>query len=191
LCGSYYENLPYNCEIATLAQISYFERGITFPASAKELILNEANIPCIRTANVQDEFEIDDLIYVDRKYIKSNKNKLLQKGDIIMSSANSKELVGKTCIVKELKAEMTFGGFVIAIRGIVVNRKYLHLCLRDLFNKGAFIKESTQTTNIANVNTETLTSMQIPIPSLYEQNRIVDAVEVLFEKLSEIEKSLS
>lgn len=183
--------MPDNWEIATLAQVSYFERGITFPASAKEYTLNEANIPCIRTTNIQDEFEIDDLIYVGRKYMKSNKNKLVQKDDIIMSSANSKELVGKTCIVKELEREMTFGGFLIAIRGIVVNKKYLHFCLKDLFNKGAFIQKSTQTTNIANVNTETLTSMQIPIPSLYEQNRIVDAIEKLFEKLSEIERSLN
>ena len=45
--------------------------------------------------------------------------------------------------------------------------------------------ESTQTTNIANINTTTLGGYELPIPPLAEQQRIVDRIEYLFAKLDE------
>ena len=88
--------VPRNWCWVRVSSVCEFERGITFPASAKEKEPTNTNIPCLRTANVQDELEIDDLIYVDKAYMKGNEAKLVQKDDIIMSSANSRELVGKT-----------------------------------------------------------------------------------------------
>ena len=108
--------IPGNWVWTRLGYVSEFERGITFPSSAKKRTLDENMIPCIRTANVQEELMINDLIYVDKSYTKNNKSKCLKKNDIIMSSANSKELVGKTCFVDQVPFPMTFGGFVLTIR---------------------------------------------------------------------------
>ena len=98
--------IPQNWRWFKLGEVCNFERGITFPANAKENKLTEKNIPCIRTANVQSELDITDLIYIDKSYTKNNSAKLLKSGDIIMSSANSRELVGKTCYVKSVNFEM-------------------------------------------------------------------------------------
>jgi type I restriction enzyme S subunit len=128
------------------------------------------------------------MIYVDKSYMKNNLKKLLRVGDIIISSANSKELVGKSCLVESLNGEMTFGGFVLVIRTIEVNPSYLHLYLRNLFLKGAFYKKSTQTTNIANISTRDLESLEICLPPLNEQAKIVQKVNDIINIL---EKSLS
>lgn len=177
--------VPDNWCWSILGCICYFERGITFPASAKEKTINDNNIPCLRTANIQDELEIRDLIYVNKSYIKNNEAKLVRKNDIIMSSANSRELVGKTSYVATLPFPMTFGGFLVAIRPKNILNKYLFYFFRLEFLFGHFMGESTQTTNIANINIKILGDYKIPLPPLPEQQRIVDRVESLFAKLDE------
>ena len=169
-----------------LDSVSNFERGITFPASAKEYELSDNNIPCIRTANIQEDFDISNLIYVDKKYIKNNKEKMTRVNDIIMSSANSRELVGKVSYIFSLPFEMTFGGFVITIRSKrCVLSKYLYYHLKKDFLLGKYLNESTQTTNLANINTAKMSKWNFPLAPLLEQHRIVSRIESLFAKLDE------
>lgn len=177
--------LPGNWCWTRIGMVSNFERGITFPAAAKEAAPTEDNIPCLRTANVQENLEIDDMIYVNRDFMKGNIAKLVRENDIIMSSANSRELVGKSSLVTHIPFPMTFGGFVLNIRAKEMSSKYLFYFLRHEFLAGKFIGESSQTTNIANINTTTLGNYEIPFPPLPEQQRIVDRIESLFAKLDE------
>lgn len=177
--------VPRNWCWVRVSSVCEFERGITFPASAKEKEPTNTNIPCLRTANVQDELEIDDLIYVDKAYMKGNEAKLVQKDDIIMSSANSRELVGKTSYVHDVPFPMTFGGFVLTIRAKTIISKYLFYFLRLEFLSGHFMGESTQTTNIANINITKLGGYALSCPPLAEQQRIVDRIESLFARLDE------
>ena len=177
--------LPENWCWTRIGMVSNFERGITFPAAAKEAAPTEDNIPCLRTANVQENLEIDDMIYVNRGFMKGNIAKLVRENDIIMSSANSRELVGKSSLVTHIPFPMTFGGFVLNIRAKEMSSKYLFYFLRHEFLAGKFIGESSQTTNIANINTTTLGNYEIPLPPLPEQQRIVDRIESLFSKLDE------
>lgn len=177
--------LPGNWCWTRIGMVSNFERGITFPAAAKEAAPTEDNIPCLRTANVQENLEIDDMIYVNRDFMKGNIAKLVRENDIIMSSANSRELVGKSSLVTHIPFPMTFGGFVLNIRAKEMSSKYLFYFLRHEFLAGKFIGESSQTTNIANINTTTLGNYEIPLPPLPEQQRIVDRIESLFAKLDE------
>lgn len=177
--------VPGNWCWTRIASISDFERGITFPASAKEYELTESNIPCVRTANIQEELEIDDLIYIDKSYMKKNVAKYVCPNDIIVSSANSRELVGKSSYVYHIPFPMTFGGFVLVLRAKRILSKYLFYYLRLEFLFGKFMGESTQTTNIANINTKKLGTYEIPLPPLVEQQRIVDRIESLFARLDE------
>ena len=154
--------LPKNWCWTRIGMVSNFERGITFPAAAKEAAPTEDNIPCLRTANVQENLEIDDMIYVNRDFMKGNIAKLVRENDIIMSSANSRELVGKSSLVTHIPFPMTFGGFVLNIRAKEMSSKYLFYFLRHEFLAGKFIGESSQTTNIANINTTKSLSRHFP-----------------------------
>ena len=182
--------VPENWCWVRLKEICEFERGITFPASSKERVETEDNIACLRTANIQDELEIDDLIYVNKGFMKNNDSKLVRKNDIIMSTANSRELVGKVSYVHNVIKPMTFGGFLLNIRAKKVLNKYLFYRLKFEFLTGKFRGESTQTTNIANINTKTLGNCYIPLPPLQEQQRIVEQIESLFAKLDEAKEKV-
>lgn len=151
---------------------------------------DDENIPCLRTANVQDELELNDLIYVNKKYYKNNIDKLIRENDIIMSTANSRELVGKTSFVYKVEYPMIFGGFVMALRANKLLSKFLFYYLRLEFLLGRFRGESTQTTNIANISSSVLGEYTFPLPPLSEQQRIVERIEELFAKLDEAKERL-
>ena len=170
-----------------LGEIGVLERGITFPSSAKELSPEKNNIPCLRTANVQNNLDFSNLIYVNKVYLRNNHNKLLKKNDIILSSANSRELVGKTAFVYDIIDEMTFGGFVVVIRSFINN--YLFYFLRREFFSGKFMEKSAQTTNIANIKTDTLANYFVPLPPLSEQQRIVAKIETIFAQIDLLEQN--
>lgn len=182
--------VPENWVWVRLGAVCGFERGITFPSSAKQNERDDENIPCLRTANIQDELELNDLIYVNKKYYKNNIDKLIRKNDIIMSTANSRELVGKTSFVYKVEYPMIFGGFVMALRANKLLSKFLFYYLRLEFLLGRFRGESTQTTNIANISSSVLGEYTFPLPPLSEQQRIVERIEELFAKLDEAKERL-
>ena len=182
--------VPENWVWVRLGAVCGFERGITFPSSAKQNERDDKNIPCLRTANVQDELELNDLIYVNKKYYKNNIDKLIRENDIIMSTANSRDLVGKTSCVYKVEYPMIFGGFVMALRANKLLSKFLFYYLRLEFLLGRFRGESTQTTNIANISSSVLGEYIFPLPPLSEQQRIVERIEELFAKLDEAKERL-
>ena len=185
--NSHYENLPQGWVKLRLGDVCSFERGITFPSSAKCTIKQPGMIACIRTANVQDNLELDDLWYVGNEYIKGNTEKLVRKNDIIMSSANSRELVGKVSYVHDLTEQMTFGGFVLNIRANeCILPFFLFLILRTLYLKGYYLTIATQTTNIANLNTKILGDIEVLLPPLTEQERIINSVTNILASIENI-----
>lgn len=176
--------VPSNWCWVRLGTICDFERGITFPASSKEETATHNNIACLRTVNVQEELDIEDLIYINRDYIRNRHAKLICKDDIVMSIANSRELVGKTSYIHDVPSiPMTFGAFLMVLRANIHIRKYIYYFLRLEFILGNLAIKSSQTVNIANISTSALNEYKTPFPPLPEQRRIVERIESLFSKL--------
>ena len=101
-----------------------------FPCQLKIIKLLKEALLVLRTANVQRSVDWDDLIYVPKFYVK-NESKLLRPYDIFISTANSRELVGKVSFIDYLPIESTLGGFISAIRAFdVIGPKFLFYYLR-------------------------------------------------------------
>lgn len=156
-------------------------RGITFPASAKSKDHIEGAVRCLTTGSVQEEYNPFSDVFVSKEYVKKSKQ-YLTEGDVVLSSANSRELVGKSIFWKKSTNEETFGGFLTVIRVVddkVLLREYIFLVYQYLFRTRFFAELSTQTTNIANLSNKTLNSLVIPIPPIEEQRRIVQKLNEL------------
>ncbi|WP_409438762.1 restriction endonuclease subunit S [Psychromonas sp. GE-S-Ul-11] len=181
-------NLPIGWKWCRLGEVVEIIRGITFPASAKEFTPSGDNIACLRTANVQKNIDWDDLIYVKKSFIKQEEQNL-EFGDIVMSMANSRELVGKVSYTHSIPTiKATFGGFLSVIRPFEIDSSFLMTLLRTPNIRETLIGSASQTTNIANISLEKLNPLVISIPPLAEQHRIVAKVDELMVLCDQLEQ---
>ncbi len=157
-----------------LGDVSRFIRGITFKPTDLCDPKDEDAVVCMRTKNIQSELDESDLIAIPRTFVKRDEQ-VLEEGDLLVSSANSWNLVGKVCWVPHLDYEATAGGFISILRcdrGKVDPRYFYHWAAfgrtqEQLRNCGR------QTTNISNLDFGRAANLEIPLPpSLDEQQRI-------------------
>ncbi|KZB52424.1 hypothetical protein AUP41_03615 [Thalassospira xiamenensis] len=126
----------------------------------------------MRTKNVQRELDQNDLIAVPETFVRNN-TKILQQGDILVSSANSWDLVGKCCYVSQLGYKATAGGFISILRSkSKCDSRYLYHWLNSPITQHKVRHCGRQTTNISNLHVERFLKLELPVPSLEEQRRI-------------------
>lgn len=179
--------LPSGWEWVRLGDVIEIIRGITFPASEKTRESAPGRIACLRTANVQERIEWNDLLFVDRSFM-GREEQVIAPHDIVMSMANSRELVGKVALIEDIPVpEATFGGFLSVLRPHLVLPKFAMIMLRTGDARGCLIDSSSQTTNIANISLAKLRPLLFPLAPLAEQSRIVAKVEELMALCDRLE----
>ncbi|MFB9147745.1 restriction endonuclease subunit S [Halomonas alkalicola] len=161
------------------------------------------NYRCIERPPVGDETGIVKVSAVSWGQFRQDESKTIQKeehrderylirsGDLLMSRANTIELVGASVIVGEIQ------------RALQLSDKVLRLCLVDGFEKwvnlyinsrgGRVQIESLATgaqQSMRNISQDSIRRITLPFPPLNEQRRIVDKIESLFVQLDHGEASL-
>jgi len=179
--------LPASWSWAALGAVIDIVRGITFPATHKTKEAAPGRIACLRTSNVQQTIEWDDLLFVERSFM-GREDQLIRHHDIVMSMANSRELVGKVALIDQIPhPEATFGGFLGVLRPRKIDPRYAMAVLRTPYARALLIDSSSQTTNIANVSLAKLRPLPFPLPPLAEQAHIVTRVEELMRLCDTLE----
>jgi len=127
----------------------------------------------MRTKNVQENLDESDIVWIPASIIR-NSSKYLNPGDILVSSANSWNLVGKGCWVPELKYPASAGGFISILRGNpnAVDLRYLYHWFVSPQTQAKLRSYSNKTTNISNLDHSRTLATEIPLPPLEEQRRI-------------------
>lgn len=180
--------MPVGWEWTPLGEVIDVIRGITFPANEKTREPAEGRIACLRTANIQQEVEWHDMLYVSNDFI-SREEQELKDADIVMSMANSRELVGKVALVRGIPTGLaTFGGFLSVLRPYFLAPVYVMNVLRTSYARSILIDSASQTTNIANISLAKLRPLAFPLPPLAEQSRIVTRVEELMRLCDALEE---
>lgn len=159
-------------------------RGLTFSNSYSEK--KDNNILVLRGGNIDSKSEkliFTDNIYVDKNI--PNSNQYLHVGDsLIVASSGTKTSVGKSTFIDEIDSNVSFGGFMMVVRPYseIINPRYLSYNIKVYRNK------IINNTNgyISNITNSILNNLLIPLPPIEEQQRIVDKIEKLFNRLDEI-----
>jgi len=166
-------SLPENWQLTTLEQICNSIRGVTFNSSEASLTVSNDNIACLTTSAVQDQIAWETHRYIPANRV-VNPQQFLQKGDLLVSTANSKSLVGKSCLVEEIPYPCTFGAFVTVLRpNSLIDPILLGYWMRSSHALNSFLETSSNTTGISNLRVSDLMALQIPLPPLPEQRQIV------------------
>ncbi len=159
--------------MAKLGEVAEFIRGITFKPDDVAHLGADNSVVCMRTKNVQALLDCDDLLAVPARLVR-RKEQYLKEGDILVSSANSWNLVGKCCWVPALPWPAAFGGFISVLRGDSnrVDRRYLYWWFASARIQTLLRSFGQKTTNISNLNVERCLQLEIPLPNIAEQRRL-------------------
>jgi len=162
----------------TLNDVATFIRGITFKPEDVVPVGSPNSVACMRTKNVQAKLDLSDVWGVSAFFVK-RRDQYLQPGDVLVSSANSWNLVGKCCWVPELPWQSTFGGFISALRPDMskVDPRYLYRWFASDRVQTIVRSFGQQTTNISNLNVDRCLRLEIPLPPLVEQRRIATILD--------------
>lgn len=164
---------------ALLGDVMSFIRGVTFKPDDRVKPFTPGSTVVMRTKNVQfSGLDQQDLIAIPSNLIKREDQNLFE-GDILISSANSWELVGKSCYVPKLDYLATAGGFISIVRakkGVIDNR-YLYHWITKPSTQHTIRNCGRQTTNISNLDVGQFKNIEIPLPSLSEQRRIANVLD--------------
>ena len=136
-------------------------------------------IPHLRPFNIGRDGQIDlSQVYQIMPADVPNGRGRLETGQILFNNTNSDDLVGKSALIKE---PMT-AGFSNHMTRIEVNTDcadpaYVAYALDRLWRKGHFKRICTRWVSQSAVNTTALTDVQVALPPLPEQRRIVDILD--------------
>ncbi|PYE22963.1 type I restriction enzyme S subunit [Rhizobium sp. PP-CC-3A-592] len=156
----------------TVADASDFIRGITFKPHELIDISDSDAIVCMRTKNIQADLDQRDLIAVPSRLVRQEQ-KLLRAGDILISSANSWELVGKCSFVPELPYRATAGGFIAIVRPKPrTHPRFLYHWLNSPATQHMIRNMGRQTTNISNLDVNRFKEIKLPAYGFDQQCRI-------------------
>ncbi|KTB92563.1 hypothetical protein AO069_11405 [Pseudomonas syringae pv. syringae PD2774] len=156
-------------------------RGVTFPASSKVHEPTDGYVACLRTSHIQEKLLWNNIYYIPSSYVKGT-DRLAKRNDILMSMANSSNLVGKVCI-KETDQEACFGAFLSAIRSEGVSHAYIYYFLKSSKAQQSLRSSASQTVNIANISVAALEQLPLPLAPLPEQTRIAAKLDELLAQM--------
>lgn len=142
-------------------------------------------IPVLRMGDIQNgKLNFDNLKFLDT--IKDGKL-ILKKGDLLFNRTNSSELVGKSAVFKADR-KCSFASYIIKVRfDDTLNSDYVCFYINSPYGRQWARSQLTQQVGQANINGKKLQELQIPLPSLAEQERIVAEIETRFERADAME----
>lgn len=138
--------------------------------------------PVLRMNNIKDGcFDYSKLKHIELP-LQSKVILLLKEGDILINRTNSKELVGK-CAVFHETGEYVFASYLIRLlcKENKANPDYIAHVINSVIGRQQVDALSRQVLGQANINTQELRSLKIPLPPL--------PIQIELMKLIEAEKS--
>lgn len=151
------------------------------------------NSAVLRIPNVSNgEINIEDLKYANLSE-KEKRDLLLEENDILIVRSNgSRELVGKTVLVKKEYVGFCYAGYLIRLRynSELISPNYLWLVSKSPFFRKMIESPLRTTVGINNINSVEISLLRIPLPPLHEQEQIVAKLEQLMTSCNSLEESI-
>ena len=154
------------------------------------------HVGVIRNANFTKDFKLDysNIEYIDVEQRTFSKRHLMN-GDLIVekSGGSDNNPVGRTILYEGESGVFSFSNFTMVLRikhSNTILSKFLYYYILAIYQKGAMRLMQTQTTGLHNLILDNFLSIPVHIPSLSEQERIVNRIESIFTSLDTIMESL-
>ncbi len=177
------DNLPNGWKIEKLENISKIQAGGT-PSRTKSEYWN-GNIPWLKISNLKSKFTDKATEFITEEGLKNSSTKLFEENTILYTIFAT---LGEVSILK-IKATTNQAIAGITITNSNVSLEYIYYYLKSIkekvINEGRGVAQN-------NINLSILRNIEIPIPPLQQQERIVKVLDLssnLIEKQKELLKN--
>ncbi|MFN6400740.1 MAG: restriction endonuclease subunit S [Planctomycetota bacterium] len=144
----------------------------------------------IRNTNFTKDGSIDysNIAFIEVEAKKFEKRRL-QFGDIILekSGGGPKQPVGRVSLFEKIEGDFSFSNFTAALRvkdADELHFRYLHKYLYWIYQSGVTEAMQSHSTGIRNLDGDAYKAIEIPLPPLPEQQRIVGLLDEAFGGLA-------
>lgn len=180
--------IPLSWNIKRMEEVSNIEYGIS--KSVANNIDPNIGWPILTGANIKLKGELDDskMVYIEEP---NNERFFLQKGDLLFNwRSGSPEHIGKTAMFT-LDGSYTYASFILRIRCFEeqLNNFYAYYLLNYLREIEYFSKEVAQQVNFK-INATIFRQVQIPIPELSEQIKIITKLKKIYDQIDNVNRKL-
>ncbi len=148
----------------------------------------------LRIPNIGNGYIIDDdlkfAVFSDEEKEKYS----LKEGDLLTIRSNgSVDLVGKCALISSKEEKYLFAGYLIRLRPFPakVNSKFLSLTLESHKLRIQIEDKAKSTSGVNNINSVEIQNLEIPLPPLAEQQRIVKEIESRLSQAEAAEASIA
>lgn len=165
-----------------LSELGEFRNGANYPKGSYGKGDKIVNVKDLFRGRFVDINRLDEL---KKDALKNKDIYLTQHGDLLFTrSSLVKSGAGMVAMINSPKEDVLFCGFIIRFRPNqkLVNPLYILYLLRSPLYRKLFTNGSVQT-NISNINQETLGGIEISLPELQEQNRLIRLLDFLDTKI--------
>lgn len=138
-------------------------------------------IAVLRMGNLQDgEISLESVKFAEL-LSQERAELLLQPGDLLFNRTNSLDLVGKVSIVRTLPYPTSFASYLVRLnaRPDRADPYWLNALLNWQPTQERIRRLATPGVSQANINPTNLRSLEIPLPPLAEQRRMVEVLEAV------------
>ena len=170
-------------EIKKLRDVVFFQRGLTY---SKKDEVDFSNNVVLRSNNVDlktNKLDFKEIRYINNKIMIPDNKKIVLGALLICTANGSKSHLGKVALI-DIDYQYAFGGFMgLLIPKNNLNSDFLFYAMTSQ-NYRNFISALSDGANINNLKFLDLGKFEIPIPSLSEQQYIVDLLDKAFVSIS-------
>ena len=137
----------------------------------------EDSVPQIRPTQILPDGEIDlsDAYAIGAQGI-AERN-YLQNGEVLFNNTNSTSLVGKSAVFREHISAVCSNHVTRLLLKDEIEPEYVEMVLNMLQQRGYFARLCTNFNNQAGVNTTTLSSVRLPLPSKPERQQLIAVMD--------------
>lgn len=173
------ERIPAHWATSKIRYMFTFDKGLTI---TKENLQDEG-IPCVNYGEVHSKFgfevdpEIHQLKFVDEQYLKSSKNSLLVKGDLIFADT-SEDIDGSGNFTQLISDQTVFAGYhTIIVRPNDRQSYRFYAYLLDCKELRTQIRHAVKGVKVFSITQAILRGVDIWLPSIEERRKIANFLD--------------
>ena len=173
-----------------LSEISDITGGITKGRDLKQA--QTIYLPYLRVANVQNGFlDLTEIKEIELKVDEKEKY-LLKKGDVLYTEGGDRDKLGRGTVWNEEIPDCVHQNHVFRARvdKSIAIPEYVAYWSMGSYARTYFFRKGKQTVNLASINKTVLSNLELPIPDLATQEKVLAEIESRLSVCDSIEHTV-